>query len=87
MPEPKVLVLRTGSASHLVCTEYREDDNGRMHILGANCYGTFNRQHMEVEYRKVSLPVLEIVYEDYNWPSEIPTPASVKDVLQHFGVL
>ena len=79
----KVLLLLMEGGEHVVCDEYYETDQGRVHIIPNAQYGQFNRADMELELQKVSMVVLEIVYEGFAWPFGL---AAYEDIANHFGV-
>jgi hypothetical protein len=69
--QKKFLLLRTDAGDHFVCEEYDQNDYGRVHVLEASRYGTFNRDEMSLEFQKVSHTIAEIIYEGYEWPDGV----------------
>lgn len=82
----KVLLLRLDGAEHQVCDEYYPDDYGRVHIVPQSFYGHFYREEMVLEYKKITMGVAEIVYEDDAWPADL-TDTSPDGILNYFGVI
>lgn len=85
MIHKKVLLLLTDKAEHIVCDEYYPSDYGRVHMIPDNRYGHFNEDEMALDYQKVSIPILEIVYEDEQWPEGVKDK-SAASILAYFGV-
>lgn len=83
MPERKRLVLRVETDELVICDEYYPDDNGRVHMIPAHRYATFDRSAMSLDFNKVAMDVIEIVYEGDEWPSEL-TETSHSAVVAHF---
>lgn len=73
----KFLLLRTDAGDHFVCEEYDPEDYGRLHVLEASRYGTFNREEMSLDLHKVSHNIAEIVYEGYEWPDGVQDRSAV----------
>lgn len=84
MIHKKVLLLLTDTGEHVVCDEYYPSDYGRVHMIPENRYGHFNEQEMELDYQKVTRPILEIVYEGEQWPEGLKNK-SAAGVLEYFG--
>lgn len=86
MQKPKVALLLLATGRHIVCDELHPD--GRVHILPEAQYGQFDRNTMELDFRKVAQHVLEIVYEGTDWPSGLAKSIrpNAKQVLEYFGV-
>ena len=82
----KVILLRIEGGGHIACNEYNPADNGRLHMLDKNKYANFYRNAMELEYKKTSLTIAEVVYEGENWPDEIRNCQDAVRIMTHFGV-
>ena len=66
------LVLRIETGEIIVCDEYYPQDQGRVHMIPAHRYGNFNPREMTLEFAKVTMDVSEIIFEEAEWPSELP---------------
>jgi hypothetical protein len=83
MSNRKRLALRLDSHEVIVCNEYYPDDGGRVHMIPAHRYGTFNKDSMILEIQKVSLSVVEVIYEGDEWPDAIISTAP-QAIIQYF---
>lgn len=82
-PNSRRLVLRIETHEILVCDEYDPDDNGRVHIVPAHRYGTFDREAMVLEYAKVTFDVAEIIYDQPSWPTYLQGKAP-SEIIKYF---
>lgn len=81
----QVLLLRH-SGGYFVCDEYYPTDNGRIHILGDQCYGTFNVEEFAVEIKKAAFDVSSIVFQGDQWPTPVAGSKDRAAILAHFGL-
>ena len=85
MAHKKVLLLLSDAGEHIVCDEYYPSDYGRVHMAPLNKYGHFVEDDMQLDYQKVSIPIVEIVYEGDTWPEGVKD-RTAEGVLAYFGV-
>lgn len=78
-----VLLLRTG-LDYFVCDQYWPHD-GRVHILGMQCYGQFIKDSFTLEIRKAALDIEAIIYDKPSWPDAIQNIKDRSEILAHFG--
>jgi len=80
----QVLILRDDLGHYHVAEEYNTDDYGRLHLLGLNKYAYYHKDEAVIEYAKVCIPVVEVVYIADTWPIDLParTPEAI---LEYFG--
>lgn len=71
MPGRKRLVLRVETDEIIICDEYYPEDNGRVHMIPVHRYATFHRDDMTIEFQKVTMDIVEIIYEGDEWPSDL----------------
>ncbi len=71
MSNRRRLVLYIETSEIVVCDEYYPDDNGRVHIVPAHKYGTYNAVTDTLDLGKVSTDVIQVLYNQPEWPVEL----------------
>jgi hypothetical protein len=56
------LLLETDTGDHYVCAEYRPK-TGRLYVVSLSRYALFDREEMVLDYDKVAVPIVAILYE------------------------
>jgi|SRR6056297_3629804 len=76
----KIVLLADGNVPY-IADELQED--GRLHLMNEPKYAVFNRDDMTLDYDKVSLELIEVVYEGEHWPEELENP-TYNSIIKHF---
>lgn len=80
-----VCILRH-DGGYFVCDEYYPTDEGRVHILGDQCYGVFDSAAFTMEIKKAAFDVKAIVFQGEEWPTPIAGSKDRAAILAHFGL-
>lgn len=83
-PGRKIVMLADGNTPY-IADELQSD--GRLHIMQEHRYAVFNRSDMTLEYQKVEIDIVEVIYEGDDWPDDLVEPSYENIITYFFGDL